>query len=532
MNDRFHRPATTSPVAELSRAPVERGAPTGPRPTRRRPVGRRRSRRGRRAVAFVVVLLVAAVLAVGIGAVPAAAAPTTHVVDASGGGDYTTIQAALDASADGDTVEVRPGTYREQVVVDTNVTLVAPDGATLNGSTFAGESVGIAVDPSLSTGLVVEGFTIERYGDGIGSGTSATEDAPGYHYDDYDESAITGGWTIREVTVQHNAEDGIDIAAASVAWTISDVTALHNGDDGIEVGGYDGSAAWTIRGANASLNRDVGITVGLSEGDWRILDSTTNDNFDGLGMGVYILSRESAWTIGNHTASDNSFYGIDVAGSFSGAWTIHNSTLSDNSGSGLNAHDVESNWVVRDTVLRGNYDWGLRAGNSPDEFRLERITVRDNSLGGIAATYTTGQWRIENSTIENNGDYRGRFGLNAEYTEGLWTVTNTSITGNVNGGINAEEGATDRPVGDATDNWWGQSSGPAAGQCVGNVDCVPYLDSSPAGDAGTELDPYLDGGVVDTDGLRRAIDDWRAGDIGTDLLRDIIDYWRTGENVE
>ena len=35
----------------------------------------------------------------------------TIVVDAAGGGDFTNIQAALDAAADGDRVLVRPGTY-------------------------------------------------------------------------------------------------------------------------------------------------------------------------------------------------------------------------------------------------------------------------------------------------------------------------------------------------------------------------------------------------------------------------------------
>ena len=458
----------------------------------------RRSRTGEggRLIAFLLtaVLLLGAVVAIGAGS--AAATGTTYVVDQGGGGDFTTIQAALDASADGDTVEVRPGTYREQVSVVTNVRLVAPAGATLNGSTLGDGSVGISIAPTLSAGTVVEGFTIEYYGDGIGVGTSAVEDSPGYHYDDYQEDTITGGWTVSDVVVRYNAEDGIDVAPADTAWTIRDVQAVHNGDDGIEAGGFGGTGAWTIRGANASVNRDVGITVGGSSGDWHILDSRTNDNFDGLGIGVYILSRESAWTIGNHTASGNSFYGIDVAGSFSGAWTIHNSTLSDNSGSGLNAHDVESNWVVRDTVLSGNYDWGLRAGTSPDQFRLERITVRDNSLGGIAATDTTGQWRIDDSIIENNGDYRGRFGLDAEYTEGLWTVANTSITGNVNGGINAQEGANDRPTGDATDNWWGQPGGPLTGQCIGRVDCSAPLAAPP----GENVTAVLQGTVTNTSG--------------------------------
>lgn len=38
-------------------------------------------------------------------------------------------------------------------------------------------------------------------------------------------------------------------------------------------------------------------------------------------------------------------------------------------------------------------------------------------------------------------------------------------------------------------------------------------------------------GIVDTDGLRDAIDDWRAGEIETDLLRAVIDAWRSGEPV-
>lgn len=44
--------------------------------------------------------------------------------------------------------------------------------------------------------------------------------------------------------------------------------------------------------------------------------------------------------------------------------------------------------------------------------------------------------------------------------------------------------------------------------------------------------PYTnDEGVVDADGLRTAIDDWRAGEIDTELLRDVLDAWRTGQPV-
>lgn len=40
-----------------------------------------------------------------------------------------------------------------------------------------------------------------------------------------------------------------------------------------------------------------------------------------------------------------------------------------------------------------------------------------------------------------------------------------------------------------------------------------------------------DDGIVDTNGLRDAIDDWRSEEIDTDLLRDVIDAWRSGDPV-
>jgi len=38
-------------------------------------------------------------------------------------------------------------------------------------------------------------------------------------------------------------------------------------------------------------------------------------------------------------------------------------------------------------------------------------------------------------------------------------------------------------------------------------------------------------GIVDTDGLRTAINDWREGEIDTDLLREVITAWRSGDSV-
>ncbi len=53
-----------------------------------------------------------------LGTVSAWATPTTHTVDASGGGDFTTIQGAIAAASSGDTIMVAPGLYEEIVTED------------------------------------------------------------------------------------------------------------------------------------------------------------------------------------------------------------------------------------------------------------------------------------------------------------------------------------------------------------------------------------------------------------------------------
>lgn len=63
--------------------------------------------------------------------------PATFIVDASGNGDFTSLQAAIDAALDGDTILVRAGTYSEQttynggaigLVIDKSVTIVGVSG--------------------------------------------------------------------------------------------------------------------------------------------------------------------------------------------------------------------------------------------------------------------------------------------------------------------------------------------------------------------------------------------------------------------
>ena len=436
------------------------------------------------AVLLVIVSGVAPFAGVGV-----ASGATTIVVAADGSGDHQTIQAGVDAATAGDTVEVNSGTYTEQVTVDTEITLVAPNGATLDGSSFGIASTGIYVDRNVSTGLTIDGFIVESYGDGIGVG-AAPDEGSSEDKGEYgpNRDGIAGGWTIQNVVVRDNAEDGIDIPSATdAAWTLTNVTATGNGDDGIEIGNFATSTVdWVIDGANASnngvpasnKNGAWGIRVTEENGAWTIKNSITNDNKGENGQsGVQVALSGSGWLFTNHTSKGNDVHGIDIVGN-SGAGTVEQSNLSDNDQAGFYI-GTDGDWTLRDSVILNNYRAGISTKKADSSFLVDNVTVRGNIWDGLDLRGNTGNWQILDSVIENNGANDASSpgaGIDAYSTEGSWAVNNTSITGNEDAGIHADSADI---TGDATDNWWGQASGPASGQCQGNVDCTSPLTSAP-----------------------------------------------------
>jgi hypothetical protein len=65
-----------------------------------------------------------------------------------------------------------------------------------------------------------------------------------------------------------------------------------------------------------------------------------------------------------------------------------------------------------------------------------------------------------------------------------------------------------------------------------NITTFSTFGAFAEGSADASIEDYADDeNIVRTEGLRDAIDDWRAGDIDTGLLRDVIDAWRVGDPV-
>lgn len=297
---------------------------------------------------------------------PSAAVGTVLVVDDDGGADYTSIQAAVDAATDGDTVLVRPGTYREQVTVETNVTVVAPEGATLDGSQFDGLSHGFRI--AAEAVPVIEGFTVRNYAYGVDAERPPRMGAT--------ESDWTTGWTVRNLTFVGCSEEAVRAGNSRMDWTVENVR-IEGREGYVGIATFGSLGDWTVRN---TLVRNVtfdGIDGAGVRGDWTIRNVSVVDAGDGIdvnfqaGEGTItdttvrsvrtgIVIEESSGTVAitdtvvanvTHPPDDPAFNGVAVyAANTSGDWRIRDSVLTRYSRQGINATsadppgDATGNW--------------------------------------------------------------------------------------------------------------------------------------------------------------------------------------------
>ncbi|MFC7177068.1 right-handed parallel beta-helix repeat-containing protein [Halosegnis marinus] len=237
---------------------------------------------GRGYLAVVVTALV-----VLSGATPFAlvgtASAATLTVDDSGGADYTTIQAAVNAASDGDTILVAPGTYAGDITIDKRLTLRGDTGdssfgpganAPLVDSNAGSIDEGFVLTAAAS-GTVIEGFVLNDFGD------------EGIKFD------VASGATLSNVVIRDNRIGG--------------------DDDGIGQG-VDGSLA-NIEITNNHFVSEYGIYLSV-DGDVTDLSITNNRFDDGSGG---LAGDESVYfsidgTVANIDVSNNvmltEYYGV------------------------------------------------------------------------------------------------------------------------------------------------------------------------------------------------------------------------------
>ncbi|MFN8544678.1 MAG: NosD domain-containing protein [Candidatus Binatia bacterium] len=384
-----------------------------------------------------------------------------------------TIGRAVAVACPGDTITVAPGTYPEQLVIGTSLTLIGSGAASTSIQAPATLPSGGNIVTIQGTGVQVEmsGFTINGPGaSGCGSinaGVQVRDHATANLHDntvsnvrDEPMSGCQNGRAIRvgenatpaTATVIHNVivgyqKNGIDLRNAGTTATITGNTITGTGltpliaQNGIVVV----SAGATIQG-NTVTGNDCNHT---SCGPDPISDTQST--------GVLLLFAQAGTTVTDNTMSAND---IGIYNNAVGPTTIMGNAVTDNRYIGICLD--EGNAAVNANVVTGS-DVGVLAisfdGND------------GNSGGTLTANFISGN-RVGVQLVDQQaGD---------GFVPSLTAHAN-SIVGNTIGFDN--EIATPQ---DATGNWWGCAAGPGNAGCdtvAGTVDASAPLSGPAAGAA-------------------------------------------------
>jgi len=224
----------------------------------------------------------------------------TIIVNATGGGDYTRIQWAVDNASDGDTVLVDEGIYLEQITINKSISLIG----TIDECIIDGNRSGTVITVS-SNGVGIMGFTIK--------GSGGDELACGILLDTVQNCTISGN------NISKNSR-GISLYGYNN--NIENNMLYGNGMSGIILSGSDNTLS-----NNTVIHSETGILVyGSSNiianniiklGLWGIhLDSSdgnvvTNNVCRTYQDGIY-LSDSNRNTISNNECSFNTHTGIQL----------------------------------------------------------------------------------------------------------------------------------------------------------------------------------------------------------------------------
>ena len=333
-------------------------------------------------------------------------------VDDDGSADFTTLQAAVDASSDGDTILVLPGTYSGsggQVVRlnGKNIVITSSEGS---GTTIIdGQNTrrGIVVANS-ETDVTIEGFTVTNCttgggGGGVLVGESASPTFRNLIITDNNAGAdgagvnAGGAGTVRfeQCDIINNAAQGGNgggIASNNTAIEIIDCTftgnsaAIHGGGIYID----DSPATLTGCDFNSNTSSDYGGAIALPNGTANLSDCnfTGNQAQYGGAVGQYFSTANS-----NSTFTDCQF--------------INNTTIgNDPDGGGFYA-SAGSIATFDNCVFRNNSSpWrgGGASVHSGADVSMLNCEISNNSAGSSPGSITGGGGIINSGGTLNLSD--------------------------------------------------------------------------------------------------------------------------------
>ena len=327
--------------------------------------------------AFVFIVLFAMLAFVAVGC----ASATTYTVCPSGG-DYTSIQAAIDAADTGDTIEVHSGTYYENVDVTKQLILRGVDigsGKPVVDAGGSGSAIMLTVD-----GITLAGFNVTNAGSYAGIKVDSNNNIITGNNVSNNDCGINFGLfysnnTITSNNVSNNNRYGIDFSYSS----INDITGNTFVNDGlfawdsffntVENNMVNGKSLVYLEDVSNYKVEDAGQVILVN------CNNITVENLDlsNTSVGVVLSGTENS-IITNNTISSNDMYGIDL--------------------------DSSPNNIITGNNVCNNGDDGIFLDYSSNN-TITSNNASNNNRGGICLRYSTNN-NIRGNTVRNN-DYSG-----------------------------------------------------------------------------------------------------------------------------
>jgi parallel beta-helix repeat protein len=348
-------------------------------------------------------------------------AAKTIIVDCNGGGNYISIQDAVDAAKSGDTVRVWAGTYYENVIINKSINLIGnvSYNTIINGSGF-GDVVTIN-----SNGVKFENFSVTNSGNRI--------------YQFYYEAGIRLD-KVQNVSVNNcnctNNLVGI-FGYKSQNSRISNNTCNVNDRCGIIVS----DSAFNIIEKNECYNNtNHGIVVMYDSQNNSI---TENDCQNNLGDG-FIISYEARYNeVIHNNFSNNKFEGILIVGGSHNK--VFNNTCNKNR-DGILVDRSHNNEIFNNYLFKNNVNGVIIKSPSNNFFNNSCV----NNKYGINISSFGSYNIIKNNLIKDNENGLTIFTMNNQIFNNLFINNNNHTYGS---GYNNTWNVTYPIGGNYWDNW-------------------------------------------------------------------------------
>ena len=464
----------------------------------------------------------------------------------------TCIQAAIDDSANGDTVKAKTGVFNEHVIVNKSITLTAASTPIIDGG---GTGTGVAITASNSSVSLLEVRNVQHGITSTGaSNVSITGNLIKNHHQrgvsiDASTNVLVDGNTIDGQAGGTTASAGSSpdtdtryygVFAVDSTGTVSNniIKAITHGPSngtqsgvGIRVTARAGAGSSNISIATNNIS-DVqknAMVVTNAYGGASVNANITGNTVAGNGPVSYIAQNGIQVSSGaTAIVSGNNVSGYDYVPS---SWAAVGILLIDagaTSVTGNNVHDNMEGLYIQTTngVIVSNNAFANTRDTAIFVYLSNNGTYTGNTVMGQPAS--TGMWVYDvstNNSVTGNAFRDGDFGVIVDFTGTGTPASNlfnaNCLAGNIGAGMETL-GSLVGPKVDATGNWWGRFDGPAP---IGTGDSILPGDGSTIDPSGFLVAPVAGCPVpadTDGDGLNDPFDNcptvYNPSQTNTDLL--------------